>query len=108
MFKFIFSRTIGLLLTLLNITDALYTKYLINLNLADEVNPIMKLLIDKVGLNNAMNIKIIVITFVILWLIRNMEEKLVKYGVYFLLLVYGLLNCYHLYTYFLLNSRGLL
>ena len=108
MLKLILNRVIGLVLILLNISDAIYTKYLIDLNLADEINPIMKLLIDKIGLNNAMNLKIVVITFVILWLIRKMDEKIVRYGMYFLLVVYGLLNCYHLYTYFLLSSRGLL
>jgi hypothetical protein len=98
----------GIIIIILNLIDALYTKFVVELGVCREVNPVMVYLIDNYGMNWAMIIKMIVICFVVYRLVTSFESKLARIGVYLITGLYTLLSLYHLYTFILLKNGGLL
>lgn len=99
---------LGFLIIILNLIDALYTKYVVELGLCEEINYVMLFLIENYGMDSAMLIKMIIVCVIVSRLITVFEYKTVRIGMWFITLFYTLLCSYHLYTFIILTKMGLL
>lgn len=87
---------------ILNFTDALFTSYWVDHNIAVEMNPIMDYFIQNFGIYIFILFKMIIATvsMIILYLLRH--NKFARFGLYFTFTVYFLINLYHIIAFFVL------
>lgn len=80
-----------------NTFDSFYTSYFISIGTVKEANPIMNYVIEHFYLIGLMTIKVILVNLIILFLYAKIKNKLAKYGLFLVGVVYFMLVVYELY-----------